>query len=65
MKKHLIIDANTTPNMMRCLECGDSHPLSLTRLNTAIKLLKAFEEAHDEMGCTEESYYKKKLLVEL
>jgi len=62
---HLIIDANETPSVMRCLDCGDSHPLVQTRLTTAICLMKAFEDAHSEMGCSEESYLKKKLLKDI
>lgn len=63
VNSHLIVDAND--GMMKCLDCGDSHPLGRARMKTVIEIIAAFERAHNEMGCTEESYLNKKLLEDI
>ena len=52
-------------NEMVCLCCGESHPLLTVKLTTSLALMKAFEKAHREIGCSQEKYDRQRLLEEL
>ena len=61
----LVVDANTNPPTMHCKCCDERYPLVQCKLITAQHMLDAFQNAHIEMGCTQEKYERQKLMEDI